>query len=375
METSMVLNPVNLATGIMDFISAKKNRDAQVKMNEQNIAMQRETNEQMERMNNANNAFTRNSALEMFNLENQYNSPEAQRKRFLEAGMNPFQSGSSLNNVPADGASAASVATPSLQAPKGVAPQLNFVPSQSLQSIGSAIQMLAQAKKAGAEEHVINITANEELKKLHLYNEGQELANAYQGIVNKYADQRNREEINKLIQQVNNLTQQAVLNTKIANVQDALAEVYKEQVTLIKNNAALSEKQKELLIKDINNYDLRLRLENALTRAKTFNENASGQEHVAGAQYKGQLTEESYWNTRDKIVDFLVHSRSMDALINKAMEEAKLTADQRTKVQAEAAKLGKEVDYYEIEIFLDVVKAVAPSMFNLLGDIINSTRR
>lgn len=108
-----------------------------------------DTNDANERQAQLNRSFQRQEAqktrdwqLEMWNKQNEYNSPEA----MISRGLNPFINGSSGTgaSVPT-GAQAGSVSTPSMQAP-----HFDF------SSVDQALASFAQAKKALSESKQID---------------------------------------------------------------------------------------------------------------------------------------------------------------------------------------------------------------------------
>lgn len=76
-----------LVGNVLGFFSQRKANETNLKINQMN-------NEFNERM--ADKAFRQN--LEMWNLQNEYNSPEAQKQRYLDAGLNPYNMMSGANS-------------------------------------------------------------------------------------------------------------------------------------------------------------------------------------------------------------------------------------------------------------------------------------
>lgn len=300
-----------LITGAGSLISglggASQSVRAQREANEANLRIARETNEAQLAAMRENNEFNRRNAIEMFNLENAYNDPLAQSKRLSAAGINP-------RNVLGQGGSMAvgQVDTPTA-ASSGVnyvAPQMAPVPSMlgtamnNFESLSRTLSNVVQAKKAGAEAHLVEITADEQLKKIGLENESLALSNAYQKIANKYADQRQFAEYSEILQRINNLQQEAVLNVKEANYKEALTKVQEESVKLIREDRRLKKKQKEMLIKDIDSYDVRLSMEKLFNKAAVNNQNAQAYQHrEAGKLAHEQATTED--KTRQSRLDDL----------------------------------------------------------------------
>lgn len=162
--------------GFFSFLGDIFGGAADVYNSKQNIKLQRETNAQNKQMfydqlkwQEEQNAITRQYnaqeadwaawrdqqfSREMFNAENAYNSPEAQMKRFQQAGINPSVAFSgtttssgeaSSNGVSSSPASSSAPSSPS--PPTLVAPQLTYRPSDTLKNIADVIALSSQAKK------------------------------------------------------------------------------------------------------------------------------------------------------------------------------------------------------------------------------------
>lgn len=71
-------------------LSAKENAKAQREANATNLQIARENNEAQAAMQRENNEFNRQQAIDMFNMENAYNDPLAQKERLENAGFNPL---------------------------------------------------------------------------------------------------------------------------------------------------------------------------------------------------------------------------------------------------------------------------------------------
>ena len=143
--------------GIASLLGGLGQNKSQKDINATNLQIARETNANslaIARENNAaqykamldNNKWSRDTAIEMFNLENAYNTPEAQRQRLLAAGLNPAVvmngSGSSVPANVSTPSAAGSTISPSM--PSFVTPTLGAPPSVML-SAADAISKLASA--------------------------------------------------------------------------------------------------------------------------------------------------------------------------------------------------------------------------------------
>lgn len=72
----------SLATGLM-------NQSSQREANATNVELARMNNEAQLQMMRENNEFNKQSAIDMFNMQNEYNDPSAQVERLRKAGINP----------------------------------------------------------------------------------------------------------------------------------------------------------------------------------------------------------------------------------------------------------------------------------------------
>lgn len=186
------ISPVgNVLSGIGSVVGAisgaKSARDAQREANETNIMLARENNAlqyKMAQENNwlqqallrENNQFNRQQAIDMFMMENYYNSPVQQMERLRKAGLNPAvmmegAGGSATGNADGSTPSAASAGiTPQL--PSLTTPHVEPLPTMATGFL-SALQQLsqikltnAQAKKSGAEINRIETLLDQEFANL-----------------------------------------------------------------------------------------------------------------------------------------------------------------------------------------------------------------
>lgn len=187
----------SLISGIAGNAAQKSANKANIQIAEKNNQTQRDiaaaNNQNQIDMMRENNQFSRDMALEMFNLENEYNSPVEQLKRLQEAGVNPAvyfanQNGSAGT---ADGATpSAAGSTISPQLPNMVTPTVQAVPPiitgvlGALTQIAQMQQIKSQTKKQDAETAWIADTAKASIRKILAEAEGQELHNAYQELDN-----------------------------------------------------------------------------------------------------------------------------------------------------------------------------------------------
>lgn len=137
--------------------------------NATNLQIARETNQMQLDAMREQNKFNRDTALEMFNLENAYNTPAAQSARLLESGFNPAVA---LGNG-AVGASMASASAPiSSGLPTFVTPTMQAPPSvlmsaaDSISKLAGAAAQFSQARKSSKETSWIDQEMEANIKDL-----------------------------------------------------------------------------------------------------------------------------------------------------------------------------------------------------------------
>ena len=150
---SLKLMPLTLAgatlgsgiiSGISSLFGGYSQKKATQDTNKTNLQIARETNEAQLQAMRENNEWSRQQAIDMFNMENEYNDPAAQANRLLNAGISP------ANVLGGSGASAASgngdISTPSAAGsmPNFIAPNMVTPPSMIL-SATDAISKLSSA--------------------------------------------------------------------------------------------------------------------------------------------------------------------------------------------------------------------------------------
>lgn len=195
-------------------------------------------------------------AVQNWNAQNAYNTPKAQMERLRDAGLNPnlmYEGGA--GSLQADAIGNSSAPSVAMSSPVG-----NFFGEAA-----QAMQSVALAKSAGADT-AGKLLENEWMKSTL----DERIASV--GKQNRWTDE-----------QIKNM--QAKTNEVNANI--GLIEKNKEQLSaVIANldaNTELSKEQRELVIKEVNNYDkeCRARIAELLASAKLSNEQA--------AYYKGTM--------------------------------------------------------------------------------------
>ncbi|QCS35914.1 minor capsid protein [Capybara microvirus Cap1_SP_45] len=145
--------------GIFNLIGGLFGKSQAEKINEQNIAMQKETNALQYKMFHENQDWN----LNMWNKQNEYNTASAQKQRLIDAGMNPLFYGLDGNSAGA----IQSVSQPSIQSPKAdlmpaLAMQQSFanignISADAALKIAQANSLEADVKKTESETNLNNI--------------------------------------------------------------------------------------------------------------------------------------------------------------------------------------------------------------------------
>lgn len=223
------ISPIGaIASGVGSLIGAisgsKSQQKAVESQNDANLQIARENNQtsiDIARENNAlqqsmlreNNEFNRQQAIDMFNLENAYNSPLAQVRRFSEAGLNPAimmqgaggtASGNSSASAPTAAAAGISPVMPTLTTPhmEAVPPMaLGFI--EAMASLSQIDLNRANARKAGSEKNRIDQLIPAELEEMFSRAENAQAQASYQRtmelIEKTYGNEKRKAEIKKTI--------------------------------------------------------------------------------------------------------------------------------------------------------------------------------
>ena len=195
---------------------ARENNRLQTDIANKNIDYQREENE-------LNRRWNRDTAIEMFNLENEYNTPEAQKKRLLAAGINPYGMGegsmsASSGDISTPQASVGGLnpsmptfATPTMQTPPSVLGAM----FGSLESITKSLQNVSQSGLNKAQSDRIHTLLGGELSKLLADVNNVELENQIKSfnfeLDKVYANNERSEGLRKLINEASKIYDEALL--------------------------------------------------------------------------------------------------------------------------------------------------------------------
>ena len=215
---SIALGGANLIGSILSQGAASQQARLMREINQQNIAMQRETNELNRQMFYDNldyqsaerkdqNEVNWENAVKMFNLENTYNSPAEQMQRLVDAGLNPAAAAKDVGLSSASSPVSSSnvgASNPNLVAPHAMQYEtagMGFL--KNVNTLASAIGQIAGASAQFAQGSSIRQKLTHEIDKIISENEkiksetfGQDLSNA---LVRRYGDKKAESEINEKI--------------------------------------------------------------------------------------------------------------------------------------------------------------------------------
>lgn len=195
---------------------ARENNQLQTDIANKNIQLQREENE-------LNRRWNKDTAIEMFNLENEYNTPEAQKERLLAAGINPYGMGegsisASSGDISTPQASVGGInpampsfTTPTMQTPPSVLGAM----FGSLESITKSLQNVSQSGLNKVQSDRIHTMLGGELSKLLADVNNVELENqikAFNFELDKvYANNERSEGLRKTINEASKIYDEALL--------------------------------------------------------------------------------------------------------------------------------------------------------------------
>ncbi len=233
----------------------------------------------------------------MWERNNAYNDPSAQRARFEAAGINPYiamqgQSGG-VAATSAEVPSVPSVPQASGMTSRGAASPIPMQPVtpvngilQGISTFTSALDTLASAKKKGVETTRMHAMLENEMRKLSADAD----TSQYMAIISKanseVANEKARKELEDLTEKINLLKEQVFNAGEEGKLitEKSLRETEERYLAIAKRNLAKGEY--DLVKKNIDAFDERLKVELAEGRSRIANNYASANDHNAGAALK-----------------------------------------------------------------------------------------
>lgn len=289
------------------------------KTNKSNLEINQMNNEFNERMMQKQMDYN----TMMWEKNNEYNTPLNQRKRFEDAGINPYMAMGQINSGSAQSAGSTSAAS---AAP--AAPQQSYTPN--LQGIPEAVLMSEQANltKLQAQEQVID---------------------------NQSRQQKNMAELANIIANTKNTK----IKNKLANTQYQYADQMHQ--LQIQNNQLVNDNLKEqtqkiirenmLLDKNLSIFDERTQIEIAERASRIALSSAQERKTKQETIHEVQKMIETVARTNGIKISNNVSRRTADSLVEKAMNEAvpHYNITQLPSVGAHA--FGKGLKYIKDKIF------------------------
>lgn len=265
--------------------------------NETSMQIARQNNEIQQQMQRENNEFNRQQAIDMFNMENEYNSPLAQVQRLQQAGLNPAvmmegAGGTAVGNssaaAPSAAASGISPSMPSLTTPhmEAVPPMaLGFI--EALKSVSEIKQITAQTKKTGAETSRIEKLVDQELLSLIADEKDKQARASYQNLMTNfeklYGHDKRAADIAKTLSDY-------LLNVRKGNTEAAQAALLKAEKELTDTKNKMQIEQAPVILENLRKTGELIDEQKATEKSKQSANYASAEESRAGKGYKEALT-------------------------------------------------------------------------------------
>lgn len=334
---AIISGGASVLDSILKFFNQKSANKTNVQMtretNAANMEIANRNNAMQVAMNRENNDFNRRMALEMFNLENAYNSPIEQMARLRAAGVNPalyFANSNGSAGVGDASTPSASSSGISPSMPNLVAPHVEPLPSlvggsiAALHQLAQIYDFKASAEKKGAETNQINELLDDTIRNLRANTQNAEVeaaAKRWQNEMNYLWENSERserlKEVTKRIAQIGADIQLKASEGKLNEAREKLADMERE----FTNSRNTDLKARLPFVKSELERTIELLEEKIKTEKSQQSENyASAENQRASAG----LTREQTSQLED-IHEFVVEEKRANA--SKATTEARLKFD------------------------------------------------
>lgn len=336
--------------GIGSVVGGFLNSNAQRAANNSNYQINRENNQfnarqnELDRIwNREENRYAQQNQMDllqrqlgheqsMWERNNAYNDPSAQRARFEAAGINPYiamqgQSGGvaatsaevpSIPNVPqASGMASRGAASPIPMQP--VTPVNGIL--QGISTFTSALDTLASAKKKGVETSRMETMLSDEIRKLSADADTSQYMSIIVKANSEVANEKAQKEMQELTEKINLLREQVFNAGEEGKLitEKSLRETEERYLAIAKRN--LTQGEYDLIKKNIDAFDKRLKVELAEGRSRIANNYSSVNEHNAGAALKKaqSITENGTRADRAKLLS--LQARSAQLLYDRELKK------------------------------------------------------
>lgn len=337
--------------------------------NATNLQIARETNQMQLDAMREQNKFNRDTALEMFNLENAYNTPGAQAARLLEYGFNP---GVALGNG-AVGASMASASAPTSSGlPTFVNPTMQAPPSvlmsaaDSISKLAGAAAQFSQARKTSKETSWIDQEMEANIKDLFAdikYKEVQSSYDEFRMSVDKvFAPFERAMGMRKLADQIKNLGMEYTLAMSRNETEKANALVAKAQEKLISANEDQVRQSTPIIIDNLKKTGQeivsRTNANNASAESSRAQAAMTREEHQRLIDTHEDFVEMSHIARRHQRIDYTTAAATMQDYIEQCHNNKLISDEQYNKVRNEIEMLEKEMNWYNFNQVIGTIERI-----------------
>lgn len=343
---------------------------AQKSANETNLQIARETNQMTLDAMRENNAFNRQMAIDMFNMENAYNNPVEQMKRLREAGINPAVAlGGSATSI----ANSGEIATPSASGTPSLAfPHVEPVPNLLSGAINTMLQLSqlglnrSTAKKQDAETNSIIATIEADIKQKLADANYKEALTDYQNIQstleNLYGGAQRAENINKTVAEYVNYLADADYKKAEEKLRAAQTELEKS-----KNDRVI--KETPLIIENLKKTGQKIVAETqaskaaakasiAAANASNANANKANEEAQTIKENRINVVELSKQQAREQKAKADVADSTTMQQIEHWKNTVKLDDAKARELEQLIVKAKKENNWFDVDKIVNLIKSV-----------------
>lgn len=350
--------------------------------NANQMAMARENNAAQLSAMRENNEFNAAQALKMFNLENEYNSPEHQKQLLLAAGLNPatmYANGSSQSVADASTPSAGSSGiTPSM--PSLVTPHMETPPSvtstlfANVDSLSRALSNVASSRLTDAQRNKLNVTLDAELQKVLGEADAAKANASWQNLQTNleklYGSSQRSTKVRETIANTSKLFADAALASYRGETEKANKLLVEAEAQLKKSNSKLVEQQTPFLVKQAEETVGLIKEQQQSEKSRQSANYASANASNASARYTQEQYEQlkGMWKDNYRIrhmqaeelgskVELL--QKTLDAQVSYYVNQNILTAEQIEQAKEAASRMHKENSAFWFTYVFDKLERAA----------------
>lgn len=355
------------------------NNRAVKKQNATNLQIARETNQMQLDAMRENNAFNKQAAIDMFNLESNYNSPYNQVQRLREAGLNPavMMAGNTSSNTGNANASTPSASpVPALHSPTMMAePSVMSGLFQNMESIAHVIESVSKSNLNSAQKTDIMSKLQPMIDNIQSETDKNKAQTAFQNVQTTLASIQANFATRKEALECAKLVSEIALNASEGKKAEADAGLAKMERLLKKNQNTLLLKQMPYLVsqaregvnlllqeqkteqsKQASNYASAAASEASagLARSQQRTEDEQREYVVQNAKWLANLTGEQ---VREKKIQNRKSIANYEVEVRQLIQNVYKTEAERKKVLSEFELAKKKNNWYGLE---QILKNMAP---------------